>query len=94
MAENKKSRVHPGNRVYEQHERRDCFGDFFGESVSDVQGVVQRSESANKCQDCPDAEICFRLNALRQMEILAENQSRIITRLNYLESRLPLDRWS
>ncbi len=86
MPDNDKSRFPRERAAYQSRERLYCFTSFFGESVSDAQGVVMRVESANKCQDCPDAEICFRLYILRQMENLAENQRKILARLTVLES--------
>ena len=86
MPDNEKSRFPQESAAYEKRERLYCFASFFGESVSDAQGVVMRVASANKCQDCPDAEICFRLYTLRQIEHLVENQRKIFARLTVLES--------
>ena len=88
MTDKNKSRFPPESSAYQKRERLPCFANFYGESVSDAQGVVIRAASANKCQDCPDAEICFHLYLLRQIELLAENQHRILAKLTVLESRL------
>jgi hypothetical protein len=73
--------------AYRKRKRLDCFGNFFGESVWDSLGVVMKAESANKCQACPDADICFRLCVLQQLESIAENQRKLFSRLNILEKR-------
>jgi len=88
MTDKNKSRFPPESFAYQKRERLYCFANFYGESVSDAQGVVIRAASANKCQDCPDAEICFRLYLLHQIELMAENQHKILAKLMFLENRL------
>jgi hypothetical protein len=82
------SRFPSAGQALEERERLSCFGLFFGESVSDTLGVVLPDESANRCQDCPDMDICFRLIALRSLAQVAETQQKVLDRLDCLESRL------
>ena len=88
MPDKSESRFPPESEAYNKKDRLYCFANFFGESVSDAQGVVMRAESANKCQDCPDSDICFRLYLVSQLEYLTENQRKILSRLNILEGNL------
>ena len=85
MSEKKKSRFPDRKAAYEKRDRLPCFGKFFGESVSDALGVVMPAESANRCQDCPDSDICFRLCLLKRLDIAGENQKLLIA---MLEGRL------
>ncbi|MBN2287919.1 MAG: hypothetical protein JXQ83_01205 [Candidatus Glassbacteria bacterium] len=87
MNDKAESRFQPERNAYRKRKRLDCFTSFFGESVWDALGVVMKAESANKCQDCPDADICYRLCLLRQLESVVENQRKIMARLNVLENR-------
>lgn len=84
MSEKSSSRFPPESAAYARRDRLPCFARFFGESVSDALGVVLAGPSANKCQDCPDADICFRLSFLHRMEQLAGQQKQIIERLDSL----------
>ena len=88
MPEEAELRFPPESEAYRKRARLDCFANFFGESVWDAHGIVIKPASANKCQDCPDAAICFRLCMMRQLESLAENQRKILSRLSVIENRL------
>jgi hypothetical protein len=84
MSEKNSSRFPPESAAHNRRDRLPCFARFFGESVSDTLGVVLAGQSANKCQDCPDADICSRLLILHRLEQLSERQKRIIERLDSL----------
>ena len=79
------SRFPEVKEAYKKRERLPCFTKFFGESVSEPLGVVRPAESANRCQDCPDSDICFRLCLLKRLDIAGENQKLLIA---MLEGRL------
>jgi len=86
MPESRPSRFPPESAAYERRDRLPCFSRFFGESVSDALGVVLSAPSATKCQDCPDADICFRLTVLRRLELASEQQQALLERMDGLIS--------
>ena len=88
MPDSRNSRFPAEKAAYEKRERLSCFARFYGESVWDAQGMVIHTVSTNKCQDCPDGDICFRLTLLNQLNRLTETQQDILTRLYNIESFL------
>lgn len=89
MPEKKKPRFPCGKMAGHPYGRQSCFTDFFGESVSDALGLVLPAESVNKCQICPDTDICFKISLVKRLDQSAETQKRILFLLESLNERWP-----
>ena len=87
MSDEKKSRFPSIEKSFEHRDRLDCFGRFFAESVYDAQGLLLENQSANRCQDCPDTEICFRLWVVNTIHDIRNTQSKLMEKLDFLSGR-------
>ena len=87
MPDESKSRFPAIEKAFEHRERLDCFGKFFAESVSDAQGLLLENQSANRCQDCPDTEICFKIWVVNSIHDIQKVQSKLMDKLDFLSGR-------